>query len=146
MVLAVADEDTIRLVCRRVLWLQGQAYDTEAYEEVRPDVGCGRCCEWGHIEAQCPRTAARCGWCVEGHKTSEHSCPVEGCQARKGHWCKHTVAKCGSCRCPHFAQENAYPKKRATRAEAPSPRPTADCFVWCGFLCFSFGVFGMALL
>ena len=107
--------------------LQGCRYDTEAYYEIRPDVECGGCCGWGHIEAQCSRTAARCGLCAEEHETKAHRRPVEGCQAKKGHWCKHTVAKCGNCRGPHFAQANACPKKRAARSDAKgwrSPSPT----------------------
>ena len=118
VVLAVADEDTFRLVRKGGLRLQGRKYEVEAYEEVRRDVACGHCCEWGHIEPQCPRTAARCGWCAEGHTTKHHRCPVEGCRARKGHWCQHTVPKCANCRGPHFAQANACPKKKAARGDA----------------------------
>ena len=83
VVQAAADEDTYRLVRNCGLRLQSRRYETEAYEEVRPDVGCGHCSEWGHIEAQCPRTAARCGWCAEGLTTREHRCPVQGCRAKK---------------------------------------------------------------
>ena len=72
VVLAVTDEDTFRLVRKGGLRLQGRRYEVEAYEEVRPDVRCGHCCEWGHIEPQCLRTAARCGWCAEGHTTKDH--------------------------------------------------------------------------
>lgn len=54
MVLAVKDEETYRLVRRAGLRLQDRRYDTEAYEEVRPDVRCGHCSGWGHIGAQCP--------------------------------------------------------------------------------------------
>ena len=54
VVLAVTDEDTCRLVCKGRLRLQGRRYETEAYEEIRPDVGCGRCGGWGRIEAQLP--------------------------------------------------------------------------------------------
>ena len=61
VVLTVADEDTYRLVRKSGLRLQGHRYETEVDEEVRPDVGCGHCSEWGYIEAQCFRTAARCG-------------------------------------------------------------------------------------
>ena len=45
VVLAVSDEDTFHLVRKRGLRLQGRCHDTEAYEEVRPGVGYGRCCE-----------------------------------------------------------------------------------------------------
>ena len=31
-------------------------YKVEASQEERPDVGCGHCSEWGHIEPKCPRT------------------------------------------------------------------------------------------
>ena len=62
VVLAVADEDTFRLVRKGGLRLQGRRYEVEAYEEVRLDVVCGHCSEWGQIEPQCPRTAASCGW------------------------------------------------------------------------------------
>ena len=85
-------------------------------------VGCGHCCEWGHIEPQCPRTAAHCGWFAEGHTTEDHRCPVEGYQAGKGHWCQHTVPKCAKCRGPHFAQANACPKKKAVPGDAKGRR------------------------
>ena len=50
VVLAVADEATYRLVRRGGLQLQGRRCDTEAYEEIRPDVRCDRCSGgWGHI-------------------------------------------------------------------------------------------------
>ena len=120
MVLAVADEDVYRLVRKSGRRLQGRRYETEAYEEVRPDAGCDCCCEWGHIEPQCPRTAARRGWGVEGHTTKEHRCHVEWRRA-----CQHTVEK--NCRGPHFAQANACPKKRAACGDAKgwrSPSPT----------------------
>ena len=60
------------------------------------------------------------------HETTAYQCPVEGCLAKKGHWCRHTVARCGNCRDPHFAQANTCPKKEATRRDArgwgpPSP-------------------------
>ena len=120
--------NTIRetLIRKGGLRLQGRGYEVEAYEEVRPDVGCGHCCEWGHIEPQYSRTAAHCGWCAEGHTTKDHRCPVEGCRARKGHWRQHTVPKCANCRGPHFARANACPKK-AARGDAkgwrsPSPK------------------------
>ena len=114
----MANEDILRFVCKGGLQLQGRRYKVETYEEVRPDVGCGHCCEWGHIEPQCPRAAARCGWCAEGHKTKEHRYLVEGCRAKKGHWCQHTVAKCANCRGPHFAQANVCPKKSTARGDA----------------------------
>ena len=41
--LAVADEATCRLVRRGGLRLQGRRCNTEAYEEIRPDVRCDRC-------------------------------------------------------------------------------------------------------
>ena len=112
VVLAVANEDIFRFVCKGRLRLQGHRYEVETYEKARPDVGCGHCCEWGYIEPQCPRAVARCGWCAEGHKTKEHRCPVEGYRAKKGHWCQHTAVKCANCRGPHFAQANVCPKKR----------------------------------
>ena len=59
VVLAVVDEDTFRLVRKGGLRLQGRRYEAETYEEVRPDIKCSPCYEWGHIEPQCPRTAAR---------------------------------------------------------------------------------------
>lgn len=93
VVLVVVDEDTFRLVCGEGLPLKGRVYDTKAYEKARADVECGRCSEWGRIEAQCSRTVAGCGWCAEGHKMSEHSWLLEGCQVRRSHWCKNRVAK-----------------------------------------------------
>ena len=51
---------------------------------------------------------------------------MEGCRAKKGHWCQHTVTKCANCKGPHFAQANACPKK-AARGDAKgwrSPSPT----------------------
>ena len=81
-------------------------------------MGCGRCSGWGHIESACERASARCGWCSEQHTTREHRCPVEGCGATKGHWCKHTVARCANCKGPHFGQAKACPKKKAARGEA----------------------------
>ena len=83
----MTDEDTYRLVRRSGLRLQGRRYDTEAYEEIRPDVWCDHCSEWGHIGAQCTLTTAICGWCAEEHTTKDHRCPVEGCRVKKGHWC-----------------------------------------------------------
>ena len=47
--LVVANEDILRLVCKGGLRLQGRRYEVETYEEVRPDVGYGHCCEWSHI-------------------------------------------------------------------------------------------------
>ena len=127
VVLAVADEDTFRLIRKGGLRLRGRRYEVGSYEEVRSVVGGGHCCEWGHIEPQCPRTAARCGWCVEGHTTKDHRCPAEGCRARKGHWCRRAVPECANCRGPHFAQANACPEKKAARGDAkgwrsPSPK------------------------
>ena len=127
VILAVRDEDTFRRVRKSGLRLQGRRLEAEAYEEIRPDVRCDHCCEWGHIESKCERTSARCGWCAEGHKTTDHRCPVEGCEVKKGHWCRHTVAKCANCKGPHFAQANVCPKKKAARGEAkgwrsPSPK------------------------
>ena len=52
---------------------------------------------------------------------------MEGCRAKKGHWCQHTVAKRANCRGPHFAQANACSKKKAARGDAKgwrSPSPT----------------------
>ena len=100
VVLAFANKDTFRLVCKKGLRLQGRRYEVETYEEVRPDVGCGHCAGWGHIEPQCSRTTARCGWCAEQHKMREHRRLAEGCRAKQGHWCQHTVAKCANCRGP----------------------------------------------
>ena len=65
VVFAVSDESTYRSIRRGGLRLQGRRCDTEAYEEVRPDVGCGRCSGWGHIESKCDRASARCGRCSE---------------------------------------------------------------------------------
>ena len=78
MVLAVPDEAAYRPVRKKDVQLQGHRYGTEAYDEIGPDVECRRCCGWGHIEAQCSRTASRCGWCAEEHETKAHRCPVEG--------------------------------------------------------------------
>lgn len=127
VVLAVADEDTFRLVCRMGLRLQGRVYDTEAYEEVRPDVGCGRCCEWGHIEAQCPRTAARCGWCAEGHKTSEHSCPAEGCRLGRATGAStpwQSAGTAGALTSPRLmpARRRGPPAGRRKGGDPPAPR------------------------
>ena len=125
VVLAFANEDTFRLIFRKGLRLQVGRYEVETYEEIRPDVRCGPCAGWGHIEPQCYRTTARCGWCAEEHKTREHWCPVEGCRV-KGHWCQHTVAKCSNYRGPHFAQSRAYAGKWVARSEAKgwrSPPP-----------------------
>ena len=102
VVLAVKDEETYRLVRRGVLRLQGRRYDTEAYEDIRPNVRCGHCSGWGHIGAQCPRTTTRCSSCAE-HETKDHRCPVDGCKVKKGQWCQHTMAKCANCKGPHFA-------------------------------------------
>ena len=149
VVLVVPDEEAYRLVKERGMRPQGRRYGTEAYDEIRPDVECGRCCGWGHIEAQCSRTAARCGWCAEEHETKAHRCPVEGCQAKKDHWCKHTVVKCGNFRGPHFAQANACPKRRAARSDAKgwrSPSPTClRCELPFCFSAFSFWWLGALL-
>ena len=58
VVFAVSDESTYRSIRRGGLRLQGRRYDTEAYKEVRPDVVCGRCSGWGHIESKCDRANA----------------------------------------------------------------------------------------
>ena len=58
VVFAVSDESTYRLTRRGGLRLQGRRCDTEDYEEVRSDVGCGSCCGWGHIESKCDRHSA----------------------------------------------------------------------------------------
>ena len=85
VVLAVANEETYHLVCKGGLRLQGRRYEVETSEAIRPDVECGHCSVWGHIEPQSPRAAARCGWCAEEHETRDHRCPVEGCRVRRGH-------------------------------------------------------------
>ena len=113
VVFAVSDESVYRSIRRSGVRLQGRRYEVEVYEEVRPDVKCGHCSGWGHIESKCERTNARCGWCAGQHETRDHSCPVEGCVDKKGHWCKHTVAKCANCGGPHFGQAKACPKKKA---------------------------------
>ena len=69
----------------------------------------------------------RCGWCAEQHRTLDHSCPVEWCEVKKGHWCKRTVVKCANCGGPDFGQAKACPKKKAARRDAkgwrsPSPK------------------------
>ena len=127
VVFAVSDESVYRSIRRSGVCLQGRRYEVEVYEEVRPDVRCGHCSGWGHVESKCERTNARCGWCAGQHETRDHSCPVEGCVDKKGHWCKHTVAKCANCGGPHFGQALACPKRKAARIEArgwrsPSPR------------------------
>lgn len=125
VVFAVSDESTYRSIRRGGLRLQGRRCETEAYE-VRPDVGCGRCSGWGHIESKCDRASTRCGWCSEQHEMREHRCPVEGCGVGKGHWCRHTVARCANCKGSHFAQAKVCPKKAARNGakgwRSPSPR------------------------
>ena len=52
---------------------------------------------------------------------------MEGCRAKKGHWCQRTVAKCANCRGPHFAQARVCAETRAACNEAKgwrSPPPT----------------------
>ena len=127
VVFAVADESVYRSIRKGGLRLQGRRYNAEAYEEIGPDVECGHCAGWGHIESKCGRENARCGWCAGQHTTKDHRCPVEGCGVGKGHRCGHTVAKRANCGGPHFAQAKACPKKKAARSEAegwrsPSPK------------------------
>ena len=81
----MTDEDTYQLVRRSGLRLQGRRYDTEAYEEIKPDTRCDHCSGWGHVGAHCTRTTARCDWYAEEHTTKDHRCPVEGCRVKKGH-------------------------------------------------------------
>ena len=90
-VFAVLDVAVYRSVRKRGVRLQGRRYEVEAYE-TRPDVRCGHCSGWGHIETKCERTNARCSWCAEPRATRDHSSPIEGCVVKTGHWCKHTVA------------------------------------------------------
>ena len=52
VVFAVADESVYRSICKGGLRLQGRRYNAEAYEEIRPDVGCGHCAGWGFIESR----------------------------------------------------------------------------------------------
>ena len=77
VVFAVADESVYRSIRKGGLRLQRRRYSAETYEEIRPDVGCGHCAGWGHIESKCDRANARCGWCAGRHTTKEHRCPVE---------------------------------------------------------------------
>ena len=64
----VSGEDTYRLVRKRGLRLQGRRYDTEANEEIRPDVGCGHCCEWDTVPTD------RCEmWLVRGGTPDERA-------------------------------------------------------------------------
>ena len=126
VVFAVVDESVYRSIRKGELRLPGRRHNAEAYEEIRPDAGCGQCAGWGHIESKCDRENARCGWCAGRHTSKEHRCPVEGCGVRKGRRCGHTVAKCANCGGPHFAPAKASPKKKAARSEAggwrsPSP-------------------------
>ena len=115
VVQADADEATYHLVRRCGLRLQGRRCDTEAYEKIRP---CDHCSGWGHIRSKCTRTSGRYGLCAEEHETADHQCPVEGRKVKQGQWCNHTVAKCANRKRPHFAQANAYPKKKAARGDA----------------------------
>ena len=137
VVFAVADESVYRSIRKGGLRLQGRRLTAEAYEEIRPDVGCGHCAGWGYIESKCDRENARCGWCAGRHPTKEHRCPVEGCGVGKGHRCGHTVAKCANCGGPHFAKAKACPKKKAARSEADwwrSPSPSGGSLLMQGSL------------
>ena len=98
--------------------LQGRRYEVDAYEEVRPDAYCSRCCGWGHIGPRCTAAAPRCALCKESHTTADHRCPVEGCRVEQGHPCPHGVAKCKNCGGPHPSQANACPEKRRVWQEA----------------------------
>ena len=121
MVLAVADEYTYRLVCKRELRLQGRCYEVEAYAEVRPDV-------WpllrvGPHRATVPPGRRAMRVVGGGTQDEEPPMPCGGFRVKKGHWCQHTVAKCANFRGPHFAQANVCPGKRTARSDAKRWRP-----------------------
>lgn len=58
------------------LRLLGHRYSVEAFEEEQPDMHCGRCARWGHIQVRCNRNT-RCALCAQEHHTDRHRCPVE---------------------------------------------------------------------
>ena len=98
--------------------LQGRRCRVGAYEEVRPDVYCSRfrvgpC--WPPMHCRYPQV---CALCEEGHTTADHRCPVQGCQAGRGHPCPHGVAKCKNCGGPHLLQANTCPEKSRVWQEA----------------------------
>ena len=91
-------------LCKRRLQPQGHRYRVDAYEEVRPDAYCSRCCGRGHTSPRCTAASPRCALCEESHTAADHRCPVEGCRVRRGHPCPHGVAKCRNSGGPHPSQ------------------------------------------
>ena len=111
MVAAVLGEVTFSRLCKSGARLFGRRYEVDAYEEVRLDAFCSRCCGWGHIAPHC-KAAARCVVCAGDHTTNDHRCPVEGCRVGRSRPCPHGQTKCANCGGPHRARADACAAKK----------------------------------
>ena len=82
VVAAVLGEVTFSRLCKSGAQLFGRRYEVDAYEEVRPDAFCSRCCGWGHIA---PLQGCRQVCCLcRGPHHERPPVPRRGVQGGKG--------------------------------------------------------------
>jgi len=86
------------------IWVVGNRFRAQPFIPNRADTFCRRCSSWGHSESWCPKMAAVCGICSDGHRTESHKCEVVTCGAI-GRVCPHTKMKCPNCGRAHPAKD-----------------------------------------
>jgi hypothetical protein len=82
--------------------IHGKRHTTERFYTARPWDQCSNCQQYGHHHMRC-KNDARCRFCAEPHKTTEHQCKEKMCREPVGKDCTHTLTRCTLCKGAHRA-------------------------------------------
>jgi len=125
VVFAVKGSKMAQEVLKGGLRAAGMKYDVEKFVNAGPDLFCGVCSRWGHVDAKCGSLKMpACMLCAGRHLTKDHKCNVVGCKANAGQNCAHNVDKCVNCKGDHIAKANCCVKKQEAIKVAKEERRT----------------------
>jgi hypothetical protein len=103
--------------------IHGKRHTTERFYTARPWDQCSNCQQHGHHHMRC-KNDARCRYCAEPHKTTEHTCKEKTCREPAGKHCAATTTKCCLCGGGHRSSEPECAATTAIRKEYNIPTPT----------------------
>jgi hypothetical protein len=101
IVIALPSEATARPLLKNID-IHGRRHTTERFYTARPWDQCSKCQQHGHHHMRC-KNDARCKYCAEPHKTTEHQCNNTTCRQPAGKDCTHTTTRCALCSGTHRA-------------------------------------------